>query len=153
MSNKLLLSIFLITIWFIISGFFKPLFAFFGVASVSIAVFISIRMDKVSSDKPNKIKTGFFSIKFLKYLLWLCKEMIISSFNIAVETLREKPNLAPQLKWVPHKLKNEESIAIYANSITLTPGTVCMYTKKNEVLVHSLQKEGMEELNSGKMHD
>ena len=40
---------------------------------------------------------------------------------------------------------------IYANSITLTPGTISVEVANDEILVHALSKGGAEDLLTGKM--
>lgn len=95
----------------------------------------------------------YFSLSFFCYILWLVKEIIISTINVSIEMWREKPNVEPQLKWVKHNLKQDNSIAVYANSITLTPGTVSVYATDKEMLVHALHSDGIKDLESQVMHD
>jgi len=40
---------------------------------------------------------------------------------------------------------------MYANSITLTPGTVSVNLEKDKILVYALSKEGADDLLSGEM--
>ncbi len=40
---------------------------------------------------------------------------------------------------------------MYANSITLTPGTVSVNVEGEEITVHALTREGAESLQSGEM--
>ena len=49
--------------------------------------------------------------------------------------------------------KGAVGIATYANSITLTPGTIsaAVSERKHEILVHSLTEEGAEALEEGSM--
>jgi multicomponent Na+:H+ antiporter subunit E len=42
-------------------------------------------------------------------------------------------------------------VATYANSITLTPGTISVDVREGEILVHALTKEGAAGLLSGEM--
>jgi multicomponent Na+:H+ antiporter subunit E len=39
----------------------------------------------------------------------------------------------------------------YANSITLTPGTISVDVKRDEILVHALTRDGAEGLLAGEM--
>ena len=41
--------------------------------------------------------------------------------------------------------------ALYANSITLTPGTISIDVGKDEITVHALSREGAQDLASGEM--
>jgi multicomponent Na+:H+ antiporter subunit E len=51
------------------------------------------------------------------------------------------------------KLKRDISLAVFANSITLTPGTITADIKEGEYYVHALSKKVAEELLTGKMED
>jgi multicomponent Na+:H+ antiporter subunit E len=42
-------------------------------------------------------------------------------------------------------------VVTYANSITLTPGTISVDVKRGEILVHALTREGAKELLTGEM--
>ena len=151
--NNIFLFTILLCLWFLMSGFFNPLFVFYGVTSCLIAVFFFNKMLKASKTGKSVHKTKLFSLRFFLYTLWLFKEVVISSFNVAIEMWREKPNTKPKLKWIKHNLKKDGSLAVYANSITLTPGTISMYATKKEMLVHALHEDGIADLEKGTMHD
>jgi multicomponent Na+:H+ antiporter subunit E len=40
---------------------------------------------------------------------------------------------------------------VYANSITLTPGTIAINVDEDMITVHALSREGAEDLKSGEM--
>ena len=91
---------------------------------------------RVIDETPIKFQINLFS--FVTYCFWLLKEILKS--NIAVT----KTILSPQIKIkqnmfdVPLFPKSEAAQVIFANSITLTPGTITVETDKNSLLVHSL---------------
>lgn len=151
--NKLFLFTILLGIWFLMSGFFDPLFIFYGVSSCIVSVLLFSRMLKASKTGKDVHKMHIFSLRFLIYIFWLFKEIIVSSFNVSLEMWRDKPNIKPQLKWIKHNIKEDGDVVIYANSITLTPGTISIYATENEMLVHALHSDGIEELEKNVMHD
>ena len=51
----------------------------------------------------------------------------------------------------PVSQKTEVGRVIYANSITLTPGTVSVDLDDESVMVHALSSEGVESLEEGEM--
>lgn len=110
-------------------------------------------MVRAGKTEKSVYKVNYLSFGFLIYLIWLSKEIFISSIKVAVEMWREKPDVKPRLKWIKHSLKKDESVAIYANSITLTPGTISMYATKDDILVHALHKQGIEDLEEQHMHN
>ena len=59
----------------------------------------------------------------------------------------------PILIRIPANQKTELGQVTYANSITLTPGTVSIAVGENMIDVHSLSKAAAEDLKKGVMHD
>ena len=98
---------------------------------------------RVIDETPINFQINFFT--FLTYCFWLLKEILKS--NIAVT----KTILSPQIKIkqkmfdVPLYPQSEAAQVIFANSITLTPGTITVETEKNSLLVHSLNFSGSTE--------
>ena len=95
---------------------------------------------RVIDETPVKFQMNLFS--FVMYCFWLLREILKS--NIAVT----KTIISPQIKIkqnmfnVPLSPKSETAQVIFANSITLTPGTITVETEKNSLLVHSLNFSG-----------
>ena len=84
-------------------------------------------------------------MNLLRYILWLAKEIFLSGITITKIIWNRNINviISPRLEFVPTKLKNDIARVIYANSITLTPGTISVSLEKDKILVHSLTKEGL----------
>ncbi len=83
-------------------------------------------------------------MKTLRYIAWLAKEILISSLAVTKIVWTKKiAQLSPAMDFVPTKLKSEVSRVIYANSITLTPGTISVFLDENKILVHSLTEAGL----------
>ena len=59
--------------------------------------------------------------------------------------------ISPQIIQVPDNKKTDLGKVIYANSITLTPGTVTMELTENKIKVHTLSKDSAESLQDGRM--
>jgi multicomponent Na+:H+ antiporter subunit E len=86
-----------------------------------------------------KEKVKIFPIKLIFYGIWLLKEIIISSYH-TIKVILGINKLSPNV--VEVKLQNQSSCSkvIYANSITLTPGTLTIFVDK-KIMVHSLNNE------------
>lgn len=82
-------------------------------------------------------------MNLLRYILWLAKEIFLSSIMITKIIWNKNIIISPRLEFIPTDLKNDRARVIYANSITLTPGTISVYLEKDKILVHSLTKEGL----------
>lgn len=83
-------------------------------------------------------------MKILHYIIWLVKEILISALTVTKIIWSKKiDQISPTMDFIPAKLKSNIAKVIYANSITLTPGTISIFLDKNKILVHSLNKEGL----------
>ena len=87
----------------------------------------------------------------LRYLGWLTLEVIRSNLDVSRRVLSPRLPISPTLVWVPASQKTELGRVIFANSITLTPGTVSIDVQENEIEVHALSREGAEALLEGEM--
>ena len=91
------------------------------------------------------------SPKALGYYLWLAKEIVISSMRVCRIIWQVKPVISPHVAWVPTLQTNDGAKTVYANSITLTPGTVAVDTGKAGIYIHALTKAGIDDLATGDM--
>ncbi len=91
------------------------------------------------------------SPRILVYFAWLSKEIIISSWTVCRMILSPKLNLNPQVFSLPaEEMTNMEKVT-YANSITLTPGTLTLETDNSTLVVHTIQNDLLEDLKKGEM--
>ena len=135
----------LFALWFVLSGFLKPLLLFFGLISVVFVLWMSVRSKSLNYDVlPLKL---FLKLPF--YWLWLIKEIMKS--GLTTTKIIWKGKYDPVLIKVKASQKNDTGKANYANAITLTPGTVTIEIDKDTFLVHALSKELSDDLHSGEM--
>jgi len=59
--------------------------------------------------------------------------------------------ISPTLKTIKASQKTDIGKVIYANSITLTPGTVTVNLEGDQIMVHALLRESIEGLQAGEM--
>jgi multicomponent Na+:H+ antiporter subunit E len=85
---------------------------------------------------------------FLPWLLW---QVVKSNVDVARRILDPRLPIRPELIRVKAGQRNDLGRAIYANSITLTPGTVSLYVDDDEIVVHALTREAAEGLRGGEM--
>ncbi len=81
------------------------------------------------------------TLKFAKYVFWLVVEIGKSDWNIAKVILANDINLQQRLIRVPVGEGSDFSKMLYANSITITPGTVTVETETDCFIVHALIDE------------
>lgn len=86
------------------------------------------------------------------YIPWLVKEIAKSNLDVLKIVWRPGPlKIAPRMIKVPHSMRTAYGLVTYANSITLTPGTVTVEIGEDELLVHCLAPEFAEGLLTGDM--
>jgi multicomponent Na+:H+ antiporter subunit E len=134
-------------LWLLLSGHFDPLLLSFGVASTIGVVLIALRMEVVDHEAvPLQVRFGF-----LGYLVWLAAEIAKSNIAVARIILNPKLPISPQMIRVKMSQKSDLGRVTYANSITLTPGTVSVEVEGDEILVHAITREMGEALAEGDM--
>ena len=149
MFRSIFLAVVLFLLWLVLSGIYTPILISFGVLSAIIVAWIAYRMDVADHE-------GFpiqLSWKAVSYWPWLIVEIIKSNIAVAGLILGSRENIKPILIRIPANQKTELGQVTYANSITLTPGTVSIAVGENMIDVHSLSKAAAQDLKKGVMHD
>ena len=147
MRHALALSILLSAFWLVNSGHYTPLLLTFMLASVASIVALSHYMDMVDGEAQPLTITFTLPI----YLLWLAKEVVLANVVVAKCVWRGKKAISPRTMVVTASQKSDLGIVIYANSITLTPGTVSVQLGHDTIMVHALSKEAADALKTGEM--
>lgn len=140
--------ILLFATWVVLSGFFNVFFITLGALSCLCAAMIARKINK-DEEKPENILPVFIRLPI--YFAWLVKEIIISSFTTTVKVWQLSPNITPTIGWVNTALCDDLGLTVFANSITLTPGTVAVSVREGIIQVHALEKSGILSLKEGTM--
>lgn len=87
----------------------------------------------------------------LRYVPWLLLQMVKSALRVARLTLSPSLPVAPAFGWVKSPFASDMAHSIYANSITLTPGTVSVDMQHDaahgvEIYVHALEPSSLADL-------
>jgi len=140
------LGTFLAALWLLLSGMFEPLLLGLGVASVVLTVWIAHHMDVIDHEG-HPIHLSFRGIF---YFPWLAFEIVKANIDVARIILSPKMNIQPHTFTTKASQKSDVGLTAYANSITLTPGTVTISMDEASTLeVHALSvaaREGVESL-------
>jgi multicomponent Na+:H+ antiporter subunit E len=78
-------------------------------------------------------------------------EIIKANIDVAKRIMLPSMAVTPTMIRVTASQKSDLGLVIYANSITLTPGTISVDIANGEILVHALSREGAESLLDGEM--
>ncbi len=138
----------LIALWLVLSGLFSGLLLTFGVASCGLVAYIALRMDVVDREGH---PTHLNFLQLARYWGWLGWQVVRSNLDVVGRILHPKMPISPTVIRVRSSQRTRLGQVIYANSITLTPGTVSINLWDGEIRVHALSKEGAEELRAGEM--
>ena len=147
MLHALSLGLVLFCLWLLLSGFFQILLISLGVASVVSVVWIAHRMDVIDHEG----HPIHLTMRAFLYWPWLIVEIIKANIDVARVILRRKMPINPSLIEVKSTQETELGQVVYANSITLTPGTVTVAIDKDIMTVHALTGGAAEDLQSGEM--
>lgn len=133
--------------WLVLSGHYTVLLIGFGVICCLGAVLIAWRMDIVDHEgHPTQL-----GLRAPLYWLWLGWQILKSNMFVMGRILSPTMTISPTVVKVSAHQKTDVGVVTYANSITLTPGTVSMRVDKHEIEVHALTVELAEDIGSGDM--
>lgn len=141
------LAIMLALLWLGISGVYKPLLFMLGAGSVLFVIWMSRRMDVVGVEH-NPV---LYSWRLPIYWAWLVWEIIKANIEVARAALAPEKHVRPQIVRVPVRLGSPIAKVTYANSITLTPGTVTLQLERDFIEAHALLDSTARGLASGDM--
>ena len=129
--------IIMVIFWICMSGLFDPWH--FGLGLLSCALVSYMSHDLLFQDFKLRPKLTEYR-RFIQYLPWLLYQIYLA--NIYVVKLALSPRM--QEKIYPHvvkfksRLKNELALVVFADSITLTPGTITVLLEDDTFYVHAI---------------
>lgn len=133
--------------WLLLSGLYTGLLLGLGVLSCLLVVAVCRRMQIVDLEgHPNHLVIGM-----LRYMPWLLWAIVKANIDVARRIVHPRLPIAPRVIRVAASQKTHLGQVVYANSITLTPGTVAVETGEGTIEVHALTGEAAEEVRSGGM--
>lgn len=144
MTYVVRLGLTMAVVWMLLSGMFKPMLLILGCLSVALVVYFSVRM-KLLTHRGQPVFLRYLEV--LKYWGWLLIEIMKSNYQVTKALLDPSLPIKPVLRRVTATPDTELGRVIYANSITLTPGTTAInFTRNGDILVHALHESSLDEL-------
>lgn len=148
MTHALSLGLILYLLWCVLSGYIEPMLLGLGLVSCIFVVLIALRMDLVDREwRPIHLLFG----RVLSYWPWLMWEIVRSNIDVVRRILDPSLPINPTVLSVKASQRTDIGRVTYANSITITPGTLAMKLEGDEILVHALSREGADGLAAGEM--
>ena len=142
------LALVLSVLWLLLSGHWHdPLLIGLGIASILLTLTVSLRMG-VTDREGHPIH---LALRGLLYWPWLIKEIVVANIDVAKAILGITDAVRPSVFTVKASQRTDLGRTIYANSITLTPGTVTIGLQDDELTIHALTPAAREGLATGEM--
>ena len=142
-------SLFVAVVWLLLSGHYTPLILSFGAVSVLIVVWFMWRMERIDE----KLDILPMRPRMLYYLLWLMWQVVLSNIDLVRRIWDPDLPIRPTWQRLDTKVTSSLAKTLYANSITLTPGTLTTDVREDHFMVHSLSPDGIEDLRKGGMEE
>lgn len=131
------LAVALAALWFALSGETSPMFLFLAAVSVLLALWISARLRILGRDASPYHR----AIQMITYGAWLMVEIVKANLAVIARVLGPRHAINPDIIRVRSNVGSDLGRALFANSITLTPGTVTVDTEGDTFVVHTLVRE------------
>jgi multicomponent Na+:H+ antiporter subunit E len=141
------LAAFLFAFWLALSGHYTPFLVGAGLASAVLCAIAARRMLVIDPEgHPLQLLIGAIT-----YYPWLAWEIVKSAWGVTKIVLHPGLPISPTMTRLRASQRGSAALATYANSITLTPGTLTVGVAGNELTVHALTLDGALDLESGRM--
>jgi multicomponent Na+:H+ antiporter subunit E len=124
-------------LWFALSGETAPLFLGFGALSILLALWLAARLKIIDRNASPYHRIA----QVLLYLVWLSLEVVKANLAVIRSVLDPRRTISPALVKVKANGRTDLAKAMFANSITLTPGTVTVDVERDGLLVHALHEQ------------
>jgi multicomponent Na+:H+ antiporter subunit E len=152
----------LMVFWFALSGRYHlwdpehakddAFFTGCGVASCLFVTWLASRRMKIVDEEGHPVHLAWRGVS---YALWLAWQIVLSNWDVFKRVWSPVLPIAPCIVKVPYATRTDFGTALYANSITLTPGTVTIDIdpEKRELTIHCLTRGVADDLQAGGMQE
>ncbi|MEM7507536.1 MAG: Na+/H+ antiporter subunit E [Pseudomonadota bacterium] len=147
----ILISATLFGYWLLLSGEWEHEWLIWSGGILSVAV-VAFALGKGLTDQE-----GFPVEKLpraLVYWPWLVWQIVLSALAVTRIILDPKLPISPKMVKVPAGQKTATGLATYANSITLTPGTISVEVSERgkAIWVHAITADGADDMQDDEMN-
>jgi multicomponent Na+:H+ antiporter subunit E len=134
--------------WLLWSGYWSnPFVLLCGVLSC-LAVVATVEVLDTNDHEAHPFHLWHRPLLYLPYLLW---EIVKANWDVVKILLHPDLPISPRIVVAPTTQKTDLGRVIYANSITLTPGTISLDVGDDYILVHALTQATADGVLSGDM--
>ena len=145
--RSVLLGTLLLALWIMLSGHWDVRLLLLGLLSVGVTVWMARRMDIDDAEGLPMQQLP----RLIAYLPWLARAVVASNIDVARRVLTPSLPIEPTTVRVHADQTTVVGRVVYANSITLTPGTITLEVEDDAIEVHALTGEGAQDLCTNEM--
>lgn len=143
------LGVFLFAFWLALSGHYTAWLISAGVVSAAVCVYVAGRTH-IADPEAHPIE---LLPRAVTYFPWLLAEIVKSAWSVTKIILHPSLPISPAMTVVTARQRTPSGVATFANSITLTPGTITVGVSGKELTVHALVEDGARDLEEGGMNE
>ena len=127
--------------WVLLSGRFDAFHLGLGVISSALVAYYSRDLlfeGNLVPDRSGRVGMGMF-----RYIPWLLWQIVLANVHVLKLAFKSdiESHLDPHIIRLDTRLKSDLALVVYANSITLTPGTITIYAASDGfVTIHALDR-------------
>ena len=137
----------LIGFWLVNSGYYTGLLLALGLGSITLVLLICHRMNIIDHESwPLQLLPNIFP-----FYGWLIKEIVLGCIEVLKLIVQGPKLISPEVFSLKLDFNDEISKGIFANSITLVPGTLTLEIKNDTIVVHALTRKLADDLRSGEL--
>lgn len=131
----------LLAFWLLISGSFDYQHL---IAGVILALFTAYLWSDLLVESGAMVPGAKSMLMFLRYMMDLAVEVVKSNITVALIVLNPSLPISPGFIVLRTRLKTRFGRVAYANSITLTPGTLTVELEGDRLIIHALTADSAE---------
>ena len=124
-------------LWLGLSGIYTPLLLTLAVISILLSVLLASRLETIDREGAPYGRT----LHLFMYWGWLLVEIFKANWPVIRACVSANLDINPALVKVKTRCESDLAKTVFANSITLTPGTVTVEVEGDKLLVHALFEE------------
>ena len=136
----------MLVVWILLSGKFDAFHLSLGVISCALVSYFSGDLLFKNAEIRDFPASWF---RFARYIPWLIYQIFLANLHVLYLTFhpRMMDLIDPQIFKFKSRLRDDLSLVTFANSITLTPGTITVYVSiDGEFSVHAIDTKSKEGL-------
>ena len=152
MGYRIAIFLLLLATWAVFSGKFDAFHLGLGALSSLIVTWLS--QDLLFQDRKKTLAERIAEAgRFVGYVFWLLWQIVLANVHVFKLAMAKEGDeeMSPRVVTFRTKLKTDFAKFVFANSITLTPGTITIQIKGSQFMVHAISEVVEKDLRSGEM--